>query len=131
MIRCWPHEFMQVWPHIPKGMDIRVVVMVPNELYGRRLASPRPRFTSVPVVAGIRKASARGGAGPMSEPPFDELEPHYYAPSAMHMGDCMVCGHLQGSPIHSPFRVKEFEARRERADAEDTSCALDIVERDF
>lgn len=34
--------------------------------------------------------------------PLKELEPHYYTPSAMHMGDCQVCGHLQGAPIHSP-----------------------------
>jgi hypothetical protein len=36
--------------------------------------------------------------------PLAELEPHAYVPSAMHMGDCAVCGHLQGSAIHSPFR---------------------------
>jgi hypothetical protein len=33
-----------------------------------------------------------------------ELEPHAYVPSTMHMGDCQVCGHLQGAAIHSPFR---------------------------
>lgn len=32
------------------------------------------------------------------------LEPHAYAPSVMHMGDCAICGHLQGDAIHSPFR---------------------------
>ena len=31
------------------------------------------------------------------------VEPHAYVPSTMHMGDCMVCGHLQGSPLHSPI----------------------------
>jgi hypothetical protein len=29
-----------------------------------------------------------------------ELEPHAYVPSAMHMGDCQVCGHQQSAPIH-------------------------------
>jgi len=28
------------------------------------------------------------------------LAPHAYSPSVMHMGDCAVCGHLQGAPIH-------------------------------
>ena len=37
----------------------------------------------------------------------EPVEPHAYAPSTMHMGDCAVCGHLQGSPLHSPFRIKE------------------------
>jgi hypothetical protein len=32
------------------------------------------------------------------------LQPHAYVPSAMHMGDCLICGHLQGAAIHSPFR---------------------------
>lgn len=32
------------------------------------------------------------------------LEPHAYVPSAAHMGDCDVCGHLQGSAVHSPFK---------------------------
>jgi hypothetical protein len=30
--------------------------------------------------------------------------PHAYVPSIMHMGDCSVCGHLQGDSIHSPSR---------------------------
>lgn len=30
-----------------------------------------------------------------------ELKPHAYAPSAMHMGDCAVCGHVQSAAIHS------------------------------
>ena len=38
--------------------------------------------------------------------PVCEIEPHAYVPSAMHMGDCQVCGHLQGAPHHSPFRQK-------------------------
>jgi hypothetical protein len=29
-----------------------------------------------------------------------ELEPHAYVPSAMHMGDCQVCGHQQSAAIH-------------------------------
>ena len=30
------------------------------------------------------------------------LAPHAYVPSATHQGDCAVCGHLQGAPIHLP-----------------------------
>lgn len=30
-----------------------------------------------------------------------KLEPHAYAPSIMHMGDCSICGHLQSAAIHS------------------------------
>lgn len=41
----------------------------------------------------------------MTLKPLDKLEPHTYVPSAMHMGDCQVCGHLQGAPIHSPFTI--------------------------
>ncbi len=37
-------------------------------------------------------------------------EPHAYAPSIMHMGDCSVCGHLQGDAIHSPFRPADAPA---------------------
>lgn len=33
-----------------------------------------------------------------------KLEPHAYMPSAQHMGDCYLCGHEQGAPIHSLFR---------------------------
>lgn len=29
-----------------------------------------------------------------------EIKPHHYWPSAMHMGDCHICGHLQHHPIH-------------------------------
>lgn len=36
--------------------------------------------------------------------PVCEIEPHLYVPSATHMGDCAICGHLQGAPHHSPFR---------------------------
>lgn len=36
--------------------------------------------------------------------PLDELEPHSYVPSATHMGDCRICGHLQGAAIHSRLR---------------------------
>jgi hypothetical protein len=39
------------------------------------------------------------------------VEPHYYAPSTMHMGDCAVCGHLQESPLHLP-RAKEHDWNR-------------------
>jgi 4-hydroxy-L-threonine phosphate dehydrogenase PdxA len=29
-----------------------------------------------------------------------EIAPHNYVPSAMHMGDCNVCGNLRDHPIH-------------------------------
>jgi hypothetical protein len=50
----------------------------------------------------------------MTPKPLIELEPHTYVPSTMHMGDCAICGHLQGSPIHSPLRVREYERKRDR-----------------
>lgn len=28
------------------------------------------------------------------------VEPHEYSPSAMHQGDCSVCGHVADSPLH-------------------------------
>jgi ribosomal protein L37E len=28
------------------------------------------------------------------------IEPHRYLPSTLHMGDCAICGHLQGDAIH-------------------------------
>lgn len=34
----------------------------------------------------------------------DEIKPHNYVPSAMHMGDCAVCGHIQNATIHRPWR---------------------------
>lgn len=33
-----------------------------------------------------------------------ELDRHAYVPSMVHMGDCQICGHLQGAAIHSIFR---------------------------
>lgn len=50
----------------------------------------------------------------MTPKPLSGLEPHHYAPSTLHMGDCAVCGHLQGAPIHSPFRIKQYEREQER-----------------
>lgn len=29
-----------------------------------------------------------------------EIKPHAYVPSAAHMGDCAVCGHLQETAVH-------------------------------
>jgi len=65
------------------------------------------------------------------EKPLEELEPHAYVPSAMHMGDCQVCGHLQGSPIHSPFTsmgtpISDAEIRHTICwdDGEDRDAAL-------
>ena len=43
------------------------------------------------AIAAARKADL-ARVGP--------VEPHDYVPSAMHMGDCMICGHLQNAPIH-------------------------------
>lgn len=36
--------------------------------------------------------------------PVSEVQPHHYVPSAMHMGDCDVCGHTQQSPMHLHMR---------------------------
>ncbi len=34
--------------------------------------------------------------------------PHQHQPSALHMGDCGICGHVAASPIHtSPERTSE------------------------
>jgi uncharacterized small protein (DUF1192 family) len=30
----------------------------------------------------------------------EQLKPHLYVPSTLHMGDCAVCGHLQHAAIH-------------------------------
>ncbi len=48
-------------------------------------------------------------------PPLAELEPHAYVPSltSAHMGECVVCGHLQGAAIHSPFRRAVGECAQE------------------
>lgn len=32
------------------------------------------------------------------------LTPHAYVASALHMGDCAVCGQMQGAPVHNPFK---------------------------
>ena len=29
-----------------------------------------------------------------------QIWPHAYWPSATHMGDCQVCGHMQGDEVH-------------------------------
>lgn len=41
------------------------------------------------------------------------LRNHAYSPSALHMGDCDVCGHVEASSIHAP------EAEAARPDAND------------
>jgi hypothetical protein len=33
------------------------------------------------------------------------IKPHAYVPSAMHMGDCMICGHVQESIVHKQGRT--------------------------
>lgn len=38
---------------------------------------------------------------------FAELQPHAYAPSAMHMGDCSICGHTRDASIHRTDGVSE------------------------
>lgn len=30
----------------------------------------------------------------------DQIKPHRYRPSWLHMGDCDVCGHVAESPLH-------------------------------
>jgi hypothetical protein len=36
---------------------------------------------------------------------------HYYRPSAIHMGDCDVCGNLQQSPVHIGYEGTKMTAR--------------------
>lgn len=33
--------------------------------------------------------------------PTEEVKPHQYIPSTIHMGDCAICGHVQEAPIHN------------------------------
>jgi hypothetical protein len=35
-----------------------------------------------------------------------QVRPHAYWPSAIHMGDCQVCGHVQSDAIHQAERVR-------------------------
>ena len=35
------------------------------------------------------------------------VEPHDHAPSAMHMGDCSICGHVEDAPIHRSLTREE------------------------
>jgi hypothetical protein len=34
----------------------------------------------------------------------EKIAPHAYVPSAMHMGDCQICGHVQEAAIHLRIR---------------------------
>lgn len=68
-----------------------------------RVAEAKKRFGekgTLAYIADVQQANRAALAG-------KELEPHAYMPSsAMYMGDCAVCGHLQGAPIHSPFKER-------------------------
>jgi hypothetical protein len=37
------------------------------------------------------------------------MKPHAYFPSAMHQGDCNVCGNLQDHPMHMDDVAPEIE----------------------
>lgn len=44
--------------------------------------------------------SKERGLGLADEQKADEIKPHVYVPSALHMGDCAVCGHRHDASIH-------------------------------
>lgn len=63
-------------------------------------ADPNRLIFTGPGIEALRQAA---GVAP--------IEPHHYQPSAMHMGDCMVCGHLATSPVHiepAPTRSRDL-----------------------
>jgi hypothetical protein len=41
--------------------------------------------------------------------------PHFYIPSAAHMGDCLICGNEQAAPQHD---VGQWKSRAEKAEAD-------------
>lgn len=57
-------------------------------------------------------------------PTNEELKPHHYHPSTMHMGDCSVCGNVASSPIHDVARLRPADAGWWRID-----MMLEIIER--
>lgn len=65
---------------------------------------PRCREAPQPLVAMFLDDWCNCGPLCKVKAPLAELDPHAYVPSTLHMGDCAVCGHRQGSAIHSPFR---------------------------
>jgi hypothetical protein len=50
------------------------------------------------------RTNAYSSAGEAAE--VKARQPHAHVPSAMHMGDCAICGHVQDAPIHSGFSEK-------------------------
>lgn len=62
----------------------------------RRRANPT-RHLPGPVVGRRSGVAARRDGTPDTLAP---VAPHAYVPSAMHMGDCAICGHLQDAAIH-------------------------------
>jgi hypothetical protein len=46
------------------------------------------------------EAEAEFIAGLIKKAREQVMEPHFYEPRWMHMGDCAICGHVQNAPIH-------------------------------
>ena len=73
---------------------------------GRAQPSPAKAVSGrVPHASGSSAASARRALGQSpsitaSGSGVFAVEPHDYVPSILHMGDCAICGHLQGDAIH-------------------------------
>lgn len=103
---AWVREVFMALPHLragrediariidPVAFDVRNTWMeLRSHQEDREKAFAKAdAILSIPAVQGEERV------------PEGELEPHPYAPSALHMGDCAVCGHLQDAAIHSPFR---------------------------
>ncbi len=54
---------------------------------------------------GHQECEMRQALSAREEP--GEIKPHSYVPSAQHMGDCRICGHVEDSPIHGTGRQSE------------------------
>jgi hypothetical protein len=55
------------------------------------------------VSSGDEPVTSATAAGPLavrSSVAADEMRPHSYFPSTMHMGDCAVCGNVADHPLH-------------------------------
>jgi hypothetical protein len=54
------------------------------------------RRVGAATAAATLASSSEAAAKP------DEVAPHDYVPSALHMGDCNICGNRRDHPIHAP-----------------------------
>lgn len=55
------------------------------------------------------------------------IVPHDYFPSAMHMGDCAVCGHVRDAEIHKQPATKPAASRRGQCvDGEPNTCTQPV-----